>query len=119
MPIEFLDILDDEGWVAESPDDDGRLVSTAIDPSFELAGVRLRAGYTVGPQRHDQQVLHIVFGGSFELHSDGEIASLRAGQFCVIDADTVHSIVAGPDGVTYTESWHLEAPPVQTTLVAS
>lgn len=119
MPIEFLDILADEGWVPESPDDGGRLVSTAIDPTFDLKGVRLRAGYEVGPQSHDQQVLRIVFGGSLELRSEGETAEVRAGQFCVVDADTVHSLVAGPDGVTYTESWHLEAPPVQTTVVES
>lgn len=117
MPIEFLDILADEGWVPANPDDDGRLVSTTIDPTFDLTGIRLRSEYTVGPQSHDQQVLRIVFGGSLELHADGEVSTVGAGQFCVVDADTVHSLVAGPDGVTYTESWHLGAPPATTTPV--
>lgn len=139
MPIEFLDILDDEGWVprpvdpsepgaswseggalADAPVDvtatfAGRSESTAIDPSFGLTGTRLAPGSTVPRHHHDQQVLRIVFGGTMEVRSDDEVAEVRAGQFVVVDADTVHSLVAGPEGVTYTESWHLEAPPVQTT----
>lgn len=139
MPIEFLDILDDDGWVprsvdpaapgalwseggrlADSPVDVaatfvGRSESTAIDATFGLTGTRLAPGFTVPRHHHDQQVLRIVFGGTVEVRSDDEVAQVRAGQFCVVDADTVHSLVAGPDGVTYTESWHLEAPPVKTT----
>lgn len=139
MPIEFLDILDDDGWVARSVDPAapgarwseggtladapvdvaasfvGRSESTAIDPTFALTGIRLAPGFTVPRHHHDQQVLRIVFGGTVEVRSDDEVAEVRAGQFCVVDADTVHALVAGPEGVTYTESWHLEAPPVQTT----
>ena len=139
MPIEFLDILDDEGWVArpvdptapgarwseggllaEAPVDvaatfAGRSESTAIDPTFALDGIRLAPGSTVPRHHHDQQVLRIVFGGAFEVRSDDEVANVGAGQFCVVDADTVNSLVAGPEGVTYTESWHLEAPPATTT----
>ncbi|NLD77381.1 MAG: cupin domain-containing protein [Acidimicrobiales bacterium] len=139
MPIEFLDILADDGWVARPVDPAapdalwseggsladapvdvaatfaGRSVSTAMDPTFALDGIRLAPGFAIPRHRHDQQVLRIVFGGTLEVRSDDEVAQLRAGQFCVIDAGTVHSVVAGPDGATYTESWHLEAPPVQTT----
>lgn len=139
MPIEFFDLLDDEGWeprsidaadagfrwseggaLAEAPVDviatfDGaRQVATGIDPTFGLTGIRLRAGFHVPRHRHDEQVLRIVFGGSFEIVTDDETIAVSAGGFCTID-DEVHAIVAGLGGVTYTESWHLEASDVITT----
>lgn len=142
MPIEFFDLLDVEGWeprpldpfdagarwseggsLADAPVDvaatfDGaRWFATGIDPTFGLDGIRLAAGFAVPRHHHDQQVLRIVVGGSFAVVADDEDGpiTVAAGQFCVIDPDTVHRIVAGPDGVTYTESWHLEAPDVTTT----
>lgn len=140
MPIEFFDLLDDDGWeprpidpfddgarwseggaLADAPVDvaatfDGaRGVATGIDPTFDLDGIRLRAGFTVPRHHHDQQVLRIVFGGTLDIVTDDDRATVGPGQFVVVDADTVHGLVAGPDGVTYTESWHLEAPSVTTT----
>lgn len=140
MPIEFFDLLDDEGWQPRplDPDDgdhrwsDGgrladapvdvaatfagaRWVATGIDPTFGLDGIRLRAGFVVPRHHHDQQVLRIVYGGSLALHAGDDVATVRAGEFCTIDADTVHSLTAGPEGVTYTESWHLDASEVVTT----
>lgn len=135
MSIEFFDLLADEGWELRSPDptspahrwseggtladapidlaatfDGARLVATGIDATFGLTGIRLRPGSTVPLHHHDQQVLRIVFGGSFEVRTDGpetDVVTVAGGQFCTIEAGVVHSLTAGPDGVTYTESWHL------------
>ena len=140
MPIEFFDLLGDDGWapfpldpaasgqrwsdggtLADAPVDvaatfDGaRWHATGLDPTFELNGTRLRAGFTVPRHHHNQQVLRIVFGGRFEVRTDEATEPLGPGQFCVVDTGTAHSIIAGPDGVTYTESWFLEGPDVVTT----
>jgi quercetin dioxygenase-like cupin family protein len=140
VPIEFFDLLDDGGWapraldqtadghrwsdggpLADAPVDvdatfrDARRVATGVDPTFRLTGIRLGAGFVVPRHHHDQQVLRIVIGGSFTVRADDEVATVSGGQFCTIDAGTVHSLVAGPGGVTYTESWHLDVADVVTT----
>ncbi len=141
MPIEFLDLLDDEGWEASPLDpgqpghrwvdgDDASLAaapvdvtatfdgavwrSTRIAPDFGLAGVRLRAGFAMPRCHHSEDVQRIVFGGSITvIHDEGEI-EVGAGQFFLVQAETPHVLVAGPEGVTYTESWPVKAEPVET-----
>ena len=131
MPIEFLDLLDasdDDAWEPWRPQADAgeQLVdgeaweSTRIDSSFGLTGVRLAPGTSVQRHRHNRSLLLLVFDGMLELShldDDGDetTALLRAGQFCVIDADTVHRLGAGPQGVIYLSSWPLEAPDLVTT----
>ena len=142
MPIEFLDLLDadDAAWVPYSPPEgspaegspvegspgphlDGEAwQSTRIDPSFGLTGIRLAPGTTVASHRHNRSLLLLVFDGSLEVThheldddpTDETTVSLRAAQFCVIDADTVHRLTAGPDGATYLSSWPLRAPELET-----
>ncbi len=138
MPIEFLDLLDADDAAAWEPwpvaDDPGRWRcegdawrSTSIDPSFGLTGLRLAPGTTVPPHRHNRSLLVLVFDGSLEVAhreiSDDaaaalpevETASLGAGQFCVVDAETEHRLSAGPDGATILTSWPLRAPELVTT----
>ncbi|UDY36699.1 hypothetical protein [Dermatobacter hominis] len=146
MPIEFLDLLADDGWapVPLVPEgsgtgwaDGGTLDaapvdvastfaairrSTGIDPSFGLHGVRLAPGWCGPDRRHDQPLLMIVFAGTVVVRSaatdDGEGSAeqvVGAGEFCVIDEGTVHSISAGPDGATYTECWPQDVDGADTT----
>ena len=137
MPIEFLDLLDadDAAWVPYSPPEgsgvqgssgphlDGEAwQSTRIDPSFGLTGIRLAPGTTVASHRHNRSLLLLVFEGSLAVThhelddpADEATVSLGAAQFCVIDADTVHRLTAGPDGATYLSSWPLRAPELDTT----
>lgn len=93
MPIDFLDLLAEDGWAPvgrvpegagdtwadggtldEAPVDvastfGGVRRSTSIDDTFGLHGVRLPAGFE-GPERcHDQPILMIVFGGSIVVRS--------------------------------------------------
>ncbi len=131
MPIEFLDLLDaddDGAWRPWPPDDAAHVDgpawhATRIDPSFDLTGVRLATGVTVQRHHHNRSLLVLVFAGELTVSwsdedsdSDSEQhAGLRAGQFCVIDADTEHRLTAGTDGATYLTSWPLEAPELITT----
>ena len=138
MPIEFLDLLDadDAAWVPYSPDagspdqgspeprlGGGAWQSTRIDPSFGLTAIRLAPGATVAAHRHNRSLLLLVFEGSLAVThrevtdepADEATVDLHAAQFCVIDAETVHRLTAGPDGATYLSSWPLRAPELLTT----
>lgn len=145
MPIDFLDLLDGDGWEPASLDPDepghrwteigtgsdgGSLAaapvdvaatfdgavwhSTRIDPDFGLLGVRLRAGFVVPRCHHSEDVQRIVFGGSVTIHHDEGEATVGPGQFFLVQAETPYVLVAGPDGVTYTESWPLKSEPPET-----
>ena len=119
------------GSLAEAPVDlaatfDGAAwCSTGIDESFGMNGVRLRAGFVVPRHHHDRALLLQVFGGKLTIRSreldaagsdvDEQVDVLRAGQFSVIEADTLCSLSAGPDGVTFLTSWPLREPEGTTT----
>jgi quercetin dioxygenase-like cupin family protein len=105
VPIDFLDLLDDEGW--KPTDADGAVWhSTRIAPDFGLTGVRLAPGCVVPRAEHDEDVQRIVFGGSVTVQlEDEEGATVGPGQFFLVQAGTPYVLVAGPEGVTYTESW--------------
>jgi hypothetical protein len=111
VPIEFLDLLDDEGWEAASPGlGEGVWHSTRIAPDFGLTGVRLEAGTVLPRREHSEDVQRIVYGGSVTVQFDDDDgkpdeATIGPGQFFLVQADTPYVLVAGPDGVTYTESW--------------
>ena len=120
---------DDGGSLAESPVDVAATFEGAVwrttrtDDSFGLTGLRFRTGATVPRHRHDQDLLLLVVGGVLSVRfvdGDGDdvsdqVARLEAGQFAVIEADTVHSLVAGDDGATVLTCWPLRVPEVGTT----
>lgn len=152
VPIDFLDLLAEDGWAPVSVVPEGAVASwcgdrsgtdaapleqapvdvaatfdsarrsTGIDPSFGLYGVRLSPGFVGPSRRHDQPVLMIVVGGSLAVRCAPEPDAdeavehrLRAGEFCIIDEATVHSVDAGDDGATYTECWPQGSEAVMTT----
>lgn len=155
MPIDFLDLLAEDGWaqvsavpegaagswcadrsgtdaapLEQAPVDvaatfHGARRSTGIDPSFGLHGVRLAPGFVGPPRRHDQAVLMIVVGGTLVVRCEPDLDAddtdeavdhrLRAGEFCIVDEATVHSVCAGDDGATYTECWPHGSEAVMTT----
>ncbi|WP_231609848.1 hypothetical protein [Rhodococcus sp. CX] len=134
MAIEHYDLLSDEGWadasaeqisrvnlwnaggvLADAPVDVERTlkgnvwVSSKVDTSFHLNGIRLAPSYSL-PRRHsnlDGQV--IVFGGQFTItwDEDGAEASrtIGPGEFWTITAGTPHVLTAGAEGVTFLETW--------------
>ena len=134
VPIEFCNLLDDEGWtplsvdqssptyfwndgglLADAPVDmaatfaGGMWVSTKVDRSFNLNGLRCAPNYTVPRHHHNLRELIIVFGGEFTLeYDDGHKQSSRRvgpGEFWISEAGTSYMMTAGPEGVTYVETW--------------
>lgn len=117
----------DGGTLADAPVDtratfEGARRSTGLDPAFGLHGVRLVPGFE-GPRRcHDRPTLMIVFGGTLVVRSEPDAGGgggavedrLVAGQFCVVEEATVHSVSAGDEGVTYTECWPQDADGAET-----
>ena len=134
VPIEFFNLLDDEGWeplrvdqaspahfwndggsLADAPVDveatfDGSMwYSTRVDRSFNLDGRRSAPNFTMPRHHHNMRVLIIVFGGEFtvEWDDDEQRNSRRvgSGEFWISDAGTPFTMTAGPEGVTYVETW--------------
>jgi hypothetical protein len=104
--------------------------STKVDPAFNLRGLRCRPGFTI-PMRHvNHDQLTIVFGGSVDVEflDRGEsadetgdvsvaafdIRTIGVGEFFVVDAGTPFMMTAGPDGVTFIESWREPAATLET-----
>jgi hypothetical protein len=134
VPIEFCDLLSDEGWapfavdvddphahwlsggtLADAPVDvaatfDGAMaVSTEVDASFNAVGYRCRPGFTLPRRQHNLRQLVIVFGGgvTVEWGDDGSEGrrSFRLGEFWVTEPGTAYALTAGDEGVVYVESW--------------
>lgn len=141
VPIDFLDLLDDDGWepvaldpgrpqnrwseggsLADAPVDAAATFagavwhSTRIDPAFGLVGVRLGPGLVVPRRHHDEDVQRIVYGGAVTVDTDGgPPATVGPGQFFLVEAGTPYGLTAGPEGVTFTESWPLGSAGAETT----
>jgi len=138
VPIDFFNLLDDEGWMplpvlqtassylwndggllADAPVDmeatftGGMEISTKFDRSFNLNGLRCAPGFTVPRHHHNMDELIIVFGGEFLLeYDDGpdnrameNSRTVGPGEFWISDAGTSYMMTAGPEGVTYIETW--------------
>ncbi len=134
MPIDFCDLLSDEGWtpyvvdaasptqhwnaggsLADAPVDvaatfEGAMsISTEVDPAFKAYGFRCRPGFAIPRRHHAIRQLIIVHGGAAIVTwgADGSEGSetFRLGEFWTTDADTPYTITAGPEGLVYVESW--------------
>lgn len=111
------------GTLADAPVDAGATYdgaawrATGIDESFGLTGVRLGAGFAAPVRHHDDALLVLVFAGeltvgfgeSCDQPDESGTVVLGAGQFCVIEPDTPHSLRAGADGATFLWSWPQDA----------
>jgi quercetin dioxygenase-like cupin family protein len=132
MQIDFFDLLAAEGWdpivfdqsspndiwgggglLADAPVDmaatfDGAMWrSTRVDTDFNMGGVRCRANFTVPWHDHNLRELIIVMGGEFtvEWGDNEERRTIGPGDFWISEAGTKHTMTAGPEGVTYVETW--------------
>lgn len=134
MGIEFFNLLSDEGWIelpvdqsaptylwheggllADAPVDMEQTFkgnmwwSTKVDPSFNLNGLRCAPDFAVPRHHHNLDELIIVFGGAFHVAwgKDGEEGSrtVGPGEFWISRAGTPYLMTAGPEGVTYVETW--------------
>lgn len=131
MQIEFFDLLAAEGWepIAFAQFDpnfrwggDGPLVdapidlaatldggmwqSTRVDQDFNMGGKRCKPGLTVPWHSLNLRQLILVMGGEFAVESaEGESRTVKAGDFWISEANVKQTMTAGPEGVTYVDTW--------------
>jgi quercetin dioxygenase-like cupin family protein len=142
VPIEFTDLVGDEGWEAMDVDQsnekyfwsDGKLLADApvdmektfeggmqrsveVDRSFNLNGLRCRPNFTVPRHHHNLRELIIVFAGQFtvEYGDEGQTNTIGPGEFWISEAGTKYMMTAGPEGVTYIETWPEPVAKLETT----
>jgi quercetin dioxygenase-like cupin family protein len=147
MPIDFFNMLDEVAWkplIFNQNDplylwgDGGLLADAPVDADATFEGAmwtgsvlmtqwhmrprRARANFTVPKHHKSIRELIIVFDGeceiSYEDESGKEVTEkVIPGGFFVSEAGAPHTMVAGPDGVIYTEQWDHLTPQhrVQTT----
>jgi hypothetical protein len=83
---------------------------------FFMRAIRLRPNFTFPRYERNVRELIVVFGGECEIRyqdAAGHEQTQRVvgpGGFFVSEAGSPHTIVAGPEGVTYTEQWDHLAP---------
>ena len=133
VAIENFSLVNDEGWIemplavmptylwaeggqlADAPVDfektfGGNMwLSTKVDPAFNINGLRCAPNFAVPRHHHNLDELIIVFAGEFHVTwgENGEEGSrtIGPGEFWISEAGTPYLMTAGPEGVSYTETW--------------
>lgn len=105
-------LWNDGGLLADAPVDmektfeGGMFVSSKMDRSFKMNGLRCSPGFTVPRHHHNMNELIIVFAGEYLIEDEaGNVRRVGPGEFFVSEAGTSYEMTAGPEGVTYTEQW--------------
>ncbi len=103
------------GKLADSPADfaatfaDHMSVSSKVDPAFNMNGLRVTPNFVVPRHHHNLRELIIVLGGEYliEYGQEGAEESQRVGPggFFISEPGTPYTMTAGPEGVTYLETW--------------
>jgi quercetin dioxygenase-like cupin family protein len=99
-PVDFHATFHDAMWVTAKP----------IDvPSFNRNPLRVRPQFVVPRHHHNMDEMIFVFQGEYNIdHGEGaEAATTRVGpgEFFLSRAGTPYTMTAGPEGVTYIETW--------------
>ncbi|MER5185299.1 hypothetical protein ABT009_44700 [Streptomyces sp. NPDC002896] len=107
-PVDFRATFDGAMWVSAEP----------IDvPRFNRNPLRVRPRFTVPRHHHNVDELLLVLAGEYHIehYESGEPQTVRVGPGeCFLSrAATPYTMTAGPEGVTYIETWtkpvtHLE-----------
>ncbi|MFE5027472.1 hypothetical protein ACFRAO_30130 [Streptomyces sp. NPDC056656] len=135
MTIENFSLVNDEGWMdmplavlptylwseggllADAPVDfektfGGKMrVSTRMDRAFNINGLRCAPGFAVPRHHHNLDEMIVVYAGQFHVRwnedEDGKEYSrtVGPGEFWISKAGTPYQMTAGPEGVSYTETW--------------
>jgi quercetin dioxygenase-like cupin family protein len=84
--------------------------------SFNRNPLRVRPHFVVPRHHHNLDEMIFVFAGHYDIqHGDeGEVQRVGPGQFLVSRAGTPYTMTAGPDGVTYIETWPRPLPELET-----
>ncbi|WP_329347897.1 cupin domain-containing protein [Streptomyces sp. NBC_01261] len=99
-PVDFAATFDGAMWVTTKP----------IDvPRFNRNPLRVRPDFTVPRHHHNVDEMLFVFAGEYNIehYEAGEPQTVRVGpgDFFLSRAGTPYTMTAGPEGVTYIETW--------------
>jgi mannose-6-phosphate isomerase-like protein (cupin superfamily) len=99
-PVDFAATFDGAMWVTAKP----------IDvPRFNRNPLRVRPNFTVPRHHHNVDEMLFVFAGEYNIehYESGEPETVRVGPGDVFlsRAGTPYTMTAGPEGVTYIETW--------------
>jgi mannose-6-phosphate isomerase-like protein (cupin superfamily) len=133
VPIENFSLVNDDGWtemqlevmdtylwaeggkLADAPVDFAKTfggnfwVSTRMDPAFNINGLRCAPDFAVPRHHHNLDELIVVLAGEFHVswggHGRDGSRTVGPGAFWISKAGTSYLMTAGPEGVSYTETW--------------
>jgi mannose-6-phosphate isomerase-like protein (cupin superfamily) len=109
VPVDFAATFDGSMWMSRKP----------IEVrSFNRNPLRVRPHFTVPRHHHNLDEMILVFQGAYDIdHGEGpDRATVRVGpgDFFISRAGTPYTMTAGPEGVTYIETWPEPVPTLQT-----
>ena len=109
-PVDFASTFDGAMWVTTKP---------IQFPRFNRNPLRVRPGFTVPRHHHNVDEMLFVFAGEYNIEHDdsGEPQTVRVGpgDFFISRAGTPYTMTAGPEGVTYIETWPKPVTELETT----
>ena len=108
-PVDFAATFDGGMWMSRKP----------IEVrSFNRNPLRVRAHFVVPRHHHNLDEMILVFHGEYHIdHGEGAEAQttrVSPGEFFLSRAGTPYTMTAGPEGVTYIETWPEPVPTLQT-----
>lgn len=96
------------------------LTSDPIDiMTFNRNPLRVTPGFVVPKHQHNCDEMLLVFEGEYSIEVDEEDGTsktvvVRAGDVFVSHANTPYTMTAGPEGVTYIETWPMPVSELET-----
>jgi mannose-6-phosphate isomerase-like protein (cupin superfamily) len=98
--VDFAATFDGAMWVTTKP----------IDiPRFNRNPLRVRPGFTVPRHHHNVDEMLFVFAGEYSIehydHGEPTTVLVGPGEVFLSRAGTAYTMTAGPEGVTYIETW--------------
>jgi len=99
-PVDFAKTFDGAMWVTLKP----------IDvPRFNRNPLKVKPDFVVPRHHHNMDEMIFVFAGEYNIdHGEGDaraVTRVGPGEFFLSRAGTPYTMTAGPDGVTYIETW--------------
>jgi hypothetical protein len=109
-PVDFRKTFADNMWRTTKP----------IDvPGFNRNPLRVRPDFVVPRHYHNLDEMILVFDGQYSIdYGEGDEQGVQVvgpGQFFISRAGTPYTMTAGPEGVTYIETWPVPVGKLETT----
>lgn len=108
-PVDFAATFGAAMWMCRKP------ISIR---TFNRNPLRVRPHFTVPRHHHNLDEMILVFQGEYHIDhgegADAEVTRVGPGECFISRAGTPYTMTAGPDGVTYIETWPEPLPALET-----